>query len=695
MSRRGLLWAALVVGLGVLAWLAFTWSPGATAPDGGDGSPADPLSSGGGTEEPPSPSPRAARLRGRIVDEAGGAIAGARVRLVPAVESLPDDAATLETESDSEGAFEFLGAFAVFERLDRASRSEARGMAKVVASARGFAEGSSQPVLVERDVQVPPLVLHAGKSLRGSVRDDKGAPIARADLFLIEAQASRLLVGAAEDLPPGILRASGRTDASGAFSMSDLAPGRYDLVASGPAFVPASECGIDLGSAEDTAAVVIQLSRGMDIRGRVIEKDGSGVPRAQVVAETRDGEPKLIRRASTEADGSFVVEGLREGPYGVRAEAKGFTSGGIRGAVEAGATGVEIRLSPAAGIEVTVRRAGKPVPNAELYVVGASGKAAYSAGPFRGSRIEDLFRGRYVVVAAAEDGVGLSEVIEITGAEAREVTVDLEPGAVVSGRARAQGQGVEDAVVTLEGTRFDLVDAAEVDEVQAAELVVVLGSLVVEARTDSSGRFALRGVPLGEVKLVAVHASAGRGEAVVRVKRSRATGVEIVLGTAARVHGVVRDVDGVPIAHGRFGLVPSGDSGVAVSFETGDDGSYDLEGVAPGVYRVRHDDPSGSYLISGAEITVPAGEDLDLDFVTGTIVVTGKVTKDGQPVPFAAVLFFDDTEQAAATADAEGRYELVLHRAGEFKVRLAGAQPVRTLVPPSPRATLNFIVPDQ
>ncbi|MBI1851552.1 MAG: carboxypeptidase regulatory-like domain-containing protein [Planctomycetes bacterium] len=344
--------------------------------------------------------------------------------------------------------------------------------------------------------------------------------------------------------------------------------------------------------------------------------------------------------------------------------------------------------SGAVGLEIEVLRGGKPVSgDVDLYIVTGTDRASAREGPFSERRLPVQPPGRYVIAAAASGEVGMSEAFTIAKDELHRVRVELRATAEVSGRVSASLRGVKDANVKVESGRFDVVDGSGASGPLAEELATLAVELVQDTTSVAEGRFDLRGVPSGDVKLVA-EADAGLGEAEVHVKAPRTAGVEIALRSESSVHGTVRSWTGEPLAHGSFELRPS--AGESISFTTDAEGAYRIESLPAGEYGVVHHTESSGYVVPHASLEIHAGQDAEFDFSAGIVRVEGQVTRDEKPMGGVQVVFFDDVERLTALTDVDGRYSLEAHRAGEYQVQLAGQEPFRTLVANDTHCTLDF-----
>jgi len=292
--------------------------PGAARPA------ADPGSAGGAPAAPADPPPPTRfekgqdRISGRVVDPAGGAATGVRVRLLSMEkmlgpgESLP--APTREAETDEHGRFGFDGF----------------GAADVYLCVRLDAPG-----YLKRETWVGPgthrieFVLVTARPLGGVVVDrDTGAGI----------EGMLILVRPADAGPLGPVFPA-RTGADGAFALADLAEGRYTVEAGEPAGNPAGPASAYVpakveGVAAGTTDLRVVLSKGLSISGTILDASGRPVTSpvtVTVLGKTGKGGPdysryryQVVGRPDVagaltgrrkDFDGTFTVPGLPPGNY--------------------------------------------------------------------------------------------------------------------------------------------------------------------------------------------------------------------------------------------------------------------------------------------------------------------------------------------------------------------------------------------
>lgn len=208
-----------------------------------------------------------------LVVHAGVGVAGARVRLGGAGGAL-----ARTTTSDGQGRFTFHGLGAGPYAL-RATKG-------LLASPILTEVTTQDQAGVGRDAGAapPPLELAAGLGVEGSVADDLGRPLARAE---VRAEAS----------PDDPLADAVATRSDGHFQLGPLPPGRYRLVARAPGHLLRAPVPVTLaapagqepvrqggGRAPTATSPRIELVRAASAEGHVVDGRGAAVPGAQIRA---------------------------------------------------------------------------------------------------------------------------------------------------------------------------------------------------------------------------------------------------------------------------------------------------------------------------------------------------------------------------------------------------------------------------
>ncbi|HEY3172555.1 MAG TPA: carboxypeptidase regulatory-like domain-containing protein, partial [Thermoanaerobaculia bacterium] len=447
---------------------------------------------------------KGAGVSGRVTDEKGSPVAGARVRFVSdqgmraILRSGP--AAFLDRSgvtTGPEGAFRLRGL-----APERNRTLEAAKAGYVTAKRHGVTLKGGEVV---KDFA---LILKSGLEARGRVVDPAGQPIAGASVRVSrpEGETSRFMfrIGGLEDRQ----KPDAWSGPDGSFRVAGLEVGEYVLVVQreGYALKQIPSVMVQAGGSNDWPSVV--LSPGVAIAGFVRNGKGEPVVGAQVSSFAVDAGPR--GSTATDAEGRFRLDGFgadRAVMLSVRAE--GYaplqrsatppsddlslvlkTTGKIRGRVEDAASHRPVTDFSAS---YTSPRGGG-FGGMQIRMSGESEKAFQSAdGTFE---LTDVPAGKWKVVASAP-GYRPAEVagIEIGEGETKEgVVLSLKRGASVSGRVLdpRRGTGVPNASVSWS-------EGSGASQFPVAAAIARLAGDGTAVSTDADGRYRLDGISPGKV----------------------------------------------------------------------------------------------------------------------------------------------------------------------------------------------------
>lgn len=471
--------------------------------------------------------------------------------------------------------------------------------------------------------------------IRVRVTDEFGHPIGGAKVFATTMLWAHYAYGGAAMF--GIddsIDVNATTDEQGEATLRNLPPEKYDLavVASGFQVAAQPSLVVALGTSR---TITFRLEPGVSISGTVVGPDGNplggGWAGGMNAATFTMVPPSLVQ-----ADGSFVLDGLKPGSYWVflghddhgELQATGIKapSGGHRFKLE-GAGKIDLRVVRADGAPVTeyVVRPFRAEPfnytySMRLSVKNEEGRHEWAIGPGTYNLAIKSVEGDHVADATAAVKIGEVTKVEVTLPSSRSVS------------------GV---VVDPDG-----------NHVAGAEVYVKRGGFPTEpdrelyARTDTGGHFEVLGLDEGVVRLHAEHPEFA--PTVVELEPSPAgQGKEctIRLSAGAVVEGrLSRGTE--PIAGEIVSLMPGFQFFDARTTRTDDAGRYRFIGVAPGTYTIS----AGQFQARGgiaSQRDVKVGEDgtvtVDLDAgpSEGAGVLEGVVRHAGVPVAGARVTVVD------------------------------------------------------
>lgn len=348
-------------------------------------------------------------LAGRVVDERGRPVPYATVALADPRRRLEGEQVAL---GDAQGQYRIEGVRAATYEV----HASAPGYAPLLDPAAATFVMPESLGEHQRD-----LVLAAGATVRGVIRDPEGAPVRGARVWL-EAQGGREV----RDRVRGLGAVTGAT---GGYALAGAPPG-VDLVlrAEHDAWVPAASAALRLRPGEDRT-LDLGLKAGARLVGRVLDERGAGLADARVrwggaegLAD-RDVEDAFradaflgARVLRTDVAGRFEVVGLAPGRLLLKVEREGYADwyrSDLRVPPEGDPAPVEATLVGALEIRGAVRSASGAGPLAGAFVYARERSAGADAEPDPG-RVQAVVScetdaaGRYRLTGLPP---GLSEVV--------------------------------------------------------------------------------------------------------------------------------------------------------------------------------------------------------------------------------------------------------------------------------------------
>lgn len=521
-----------------------------------------------------------ASLSGRVVDEHGEPIAGASLVATSQAAWTPGRRPGVDrATSGVDGRYRLL-------RLDP---EEAHHL---LVAHPGYAPADLELVAPVAGAGRPgfDVVLVRGTRAHGLVFSTDGRPLAGATARLVPLRGPGPWLGPRPPRPTGDGgEPAATTGADGRFAVEHLLPGRYDLLVAAPGHAPLRVPGVEVPEPPgdgDLGSVV--LEPGAEIAGRVVDADGRPLAGVEVRRFARDpligrfamgdgGEPSTV---VTGEDGRFVLADLQAGAVvDLVLDAPGYTQETVAGVVAPTERPLLVELLATATVS------GRVVDGAGAGVAGATVQAMPDAAGSPGRR---RFDGRVAVARTDDDGrfeigevapgavrlvatgngyrSGEANGLEVSPGERRDgIRIEIERGGSLAGRVLApDGQPVPGAVVLVTANQL-------------------WGGF--EARTDGDGRYRLVGLPEGVLQVIAEHPdhvgavreiTAGDGEIQL----------DLHLGAGHPVSGRVIDEGGAPLPGARVSLSGDWMRQPPRSATTRADGAFEIDGVAPGPWRI-------------------------------------------------------------------------------------------------------------
>lgn len=653
---------------------------------------------------------RGVRLHGVVRAPNGAPLAGVRATLrygarPPGVPASPRFETTLVATTDAAGGYAFPTAPDVARGADSVS-FESPGRAPSTKSTAEAVEDFGEDGAPAYRLDA---VLAPGTPVEGVVLDAAdGTPIAGADVSLGGVTIASL-PGPESRPRPQAIRAT--TDAAGRFRAEGVDP---SIASAGDVElrVSADGHGAFLGRAplETSAAgvrtVVVRMTRGADVRGRVVDADGRPIARARVELSWVSPHSGTDERVEivTDRDGAYRAAGCSAAPgttvrialsRSVSAGASATSTGGVAVVVaRSGATmapDLVVRSTSVARIVFrVVDGAGAPVAGAEADYGTPVQMEALSRGI--GTAVERVVADAAGRVAAYDRLGGSPPVhfrIRAPGfaphmtpplsfappESAEELRIEMLPARRLGGRVlHADGAPAAYCVVRAEAQR-----APAAADGRAPHMRLPPGPRLVDSvETDETGAFTLHDVEAGPIVVRAVDRGARYvtttallaaggleppADAATATFVGDANDLRLVLPVPAgrgSVTAAVRRADGKPAARAKGYLSRDGKRIAFGAAEAGSD-EVTLRGVAAGSYELRVESAEGPPTLHPVEVL--AGRLTKFAVVHGAALRgTGRVVaENGGPPPEGTVVVVtsvDGETSFSRKTDAEGNFPL-------------------------------------
>jgi protocatechuate 3,4-dioxygenase beta subunit len=464
------------------------------------------------------------------------------------------------------------------------------------------------------------------------------------------------------------------TAADGSFSIGDLTAGQVMLnIRKEDEFIQQIR-----STSVPSKDLVIDLPAGGRITGHVVDKSSRQPITAfdAGISTTRGGggmafamPPSL--KSFTSDDGSFVLENVPPGTTQLVANAPGYVQGKIGSlTVEDGKTVADVEIALEAGVKLTGHVTGpdgSPIAGASVRQDASSGGrgAAFNPGGVGATdsngdySIDDLESGEKSFTFGKAGYLSAEKTITLSG---RTATLDAQ----LSAGLTATGMVVTDAGVPVPDAAVRATSGAE-------------GMGGHGASTDANGAFHIDGLAPGHYAFRASKQGFGNGQ-VSDFDISAGAPVRVVMATGGVIFG---HVTGLTADQSGAATVSASSSTGNASAPVDSSGSYRMEGAPTGTVRVSaaingrlftdsKSTPSQSVQVdSGGSIQV------DLDF-SNDIVISGHVTRQGQPVPGSIVAFSPRAGRMDArvqtTTDSNGAYSASGVTVGAYAVSVVDLQ---------------------
>jgi RNA polymerase sigma factor (sigma-70 family) len=482
--------------------------------------------------------------------------------------------------------------------------------------------------------------------------------------------------------------ANGRTDADGAFRFPDLPPAQVHVKV-GSADFAEKWTQLDIAPAQEHR-LELELQPGRALRGRVVDAvTGAGIADARVADSWT-----MKRAARTDADGRFVLAGLRDGAYAAcHVQAAGFATASRNVGLKLDDE-VEFRLLR--GGEVTGRivdAGGAPLPGVYAAVCASFEEAQGIQGSdWIPARI--AADGRFLVVGLRTDqhywlmvrapgcGGRVHALPRVLGSGERIDVgeVVLRAGGGIEGRVRDEaGAPLANREVSVTGINADslvwLEPAAATDGTVPsagglrrkqghAGPTDVTQFRTRSATTDGKGRFRFRGLAAGSYTVSVRTPGSGRAvEAEVPLRDGELRDeVELVVANGMTIAGVVVSASGKQFPEPLLLDATIEDDGrhERHAAHAGADGSFRFEGVVDGLYTIALVSPPPGEVMPPVRHVRAGSTGLRLQLEVPSFVAGRVVDAAGKPVRAHVHAIPDDVRRGfgGQLSDVDGRFRL-------------------------------------
>ena len=515
--------------------------------------------------------------------------------------------------------------------LDRSTRQPVRQFTAGTQSSSGRPRGSSMKPFSATDGRfvledVPPDTVDVVVSAPGYVRSTSSAvEVKEGEATSVEVSLDRAGTVTGRVMAGGrpvsgaavfVDRDTRQTDANGDFTLDTIAPGSRELRVMKQGFV-AKTLSVDIEPGKEKR-VDVELLRGRELEGRVVDASGQPVPGASISHQpSRASSASMWPRIVADAEGVFRITGLADERVRITASKDGFAPGSTE-VDPATATSVTVTLGR--GATVSGRIIGVPAEEAGQFEVHLMGRSLNmpirgvvdAAGAFTLAGVPD---GEFTVNAQRmqQRGPGRSVQVKVAAGSAPFVEIDLASGFAVRGRVTRAGKPVSGMIsLSPVGPRQRMRGGVGGD--------IAFG--VYDIRVPEEGEYRVHVTPAGgdgtiDVDNVTVRADMThdieirgvmlRGRVVDAVTGAPLPNVRVTLMSASRGTGRTSDSDG------RF------------AFEFVPEGRYTVSASEEGYSMASRDIAVGGSMAPDVELALSQGYAVEIrtvDAVTGRPIDT-------------------------------------------------------------------------
>jgi large repetitive protein len=447
----------------------------------------------------------------------------------------------------------------------------------------------------------------------------------------------------------GVVIDTTTTDGSGDYSFPSATPGAYNVVVTAA------------GYQSQVKTVITEPNQAYTVDFTLIANPGSisgtirnAVTPASIIAgasvELLNGSGVVLTETTSNGSGQYSFGGLAPGIYQIRASALNFGTAIASSTVTAGdPTTTDVFLQPDAGsLQGTVRDAGTlaAISGATVQVVNSQNVLVATTLTNGGGQysVTGLVPGSYSVVFLAE------------GYSSQAV------GAVITSNAPTT---VNAELSRLAGTLTGVVQNSGAAGIAGSLVTVFQSNIQIAAvNTDENGAYTITGLAPGTYTVVFSAENYQTATLGAMIENGQTTTLDVTLaGSPGRLTGTVLNEASAPVSGATLTVQISTGTGIIIATAvTENDGTYTVEGLAPGSYSVVASAVNFQTASKGAVITSNTTTTVNFTLAADPGSIMGSVTnaQTGQPVSGAnvqvSILDSSGTVVAAVLSDNLGKY---------------------------------------
>jgi protocatechuate 3,4-dioxygenase beta subunit len=517
----------------------------------------------------------AARLAGRVLDQNGGPVPGARVAV----------------DGGSPGRRAYSGFHRTLSAADGSYRIRNLPPGRnflITAQKPGYVVARRAGVVLKGGAATDPvdLTMRKGLEARGRVVDSSGNPVPGAEVRVAKRENGRgpwySFSSARPDAPDAV------SAADGGFAARGLEEGEYSLTVSREGYASKTIHGLVVRPETENAWGSVTLAPGVAIAGTVRTSAGQPIPGAQVAwfPSGQGGGYTREDAATADPEGKFRVDGLTPNvavQLTVSAEGYGNASKSATPPTEE----VAFVLRAGATVRGRVEDGDTKRPVTEFTIVRGSRQTGGGSTFFmRSWDVRDppiqSEQGAFELSNVAPGKITLQ--VSAAGFRTGDVTLDVSEGETKDGVVVPLRRGGSIQGRVLDGARMTGISNAAVRwRSTGASAPSYDGSQSNETATDADGKFHFDGLPAGTLTVSARHPD--YAEASKDADPDKEGSIDLTLGGGATVEGVLVGRDGrSPVAAATVQLGATGGPGDTT--RTDDAGAFSFEHLRPGRYRI-------------------------------------------------------------------------------------------------------------